>query len=222
MFDIVKFQSRINSFPEEYMNNFDYIWRRKVEIESQNDVSILDERYIDETYRRLNYILPKWQTYRPKDNRLCLRVLKKSINEISASYNALRRFSLLTFEDILMEVLESIWHELGKVKECDGETNQYGSYSIISICKPLLLIWGQTLAFDSKVIKNMPKKYGINKHSNNWNLREWKRVMTSISKDLNQDKKVIDFMKKRSTEWYGKDTPVPYGRLLDIYYFEGS
>ena len=43
-----------------------------------------------------------------------------------------------------------------------------------------------------------------------------------MSSDLNQDKKAIQFIEEKSAEWYGKNAPVPYGRLLDIYYFEGS
>ena len=44
--------------------------------------------------------------------------------------------------------------------------------------------------------------------------------MTQLSRELNEDKSVIDFIKDKSVEWYGKNTAIPYGRFLDIYYFE--
>jgi hypothetical protein len=148
--------------------------------------------------------------------------LKNSLSNISEAYNQLKRSTLLEFENISNEALDSVWHELGRAKENGGEINDYGSYSIISVCKPLLLIWGQTLAFDSRVRRNMPQKYGINKYSGNWNLEEWKKVMMILSKELNEDKDAIEFMKKKTVDWYGKNTLVPYGRFLDIYYFEGT
>ena len=129
---------------------------------------------------------------------------------------------MLDFENIPQKALEIVWHELGRVKQRSWEINDLGLYSIISVCKPLLLIWGQTLAFDSNVRKNMPPKYRINKYSGNWTLDEWKRVMTLLSTELRQDKNAIEFMQKKTVEWYGKNAPVPYGRFLDIYYFEGA
>ncbi|MGD0995712.1 MAG: hypothetical protein ABR909_09355 [Candidatus Bathyarchaeia archaeon] len=222
MFDLEELQSRLISFPEEYVSNFNYVWKRKIEIESSGNASVLDDSHRDEIYRRLCSILPKWQTYRPMDNTPCLATLKNSLVNISEAYNQLRKHTLLDFENIPNEALESVWHELGKAKENGGEMNDYGSYSVISICKPLLLIWGQTLAFDSKVRKNMLQKYRIDKYSGNWNLREWKNIMILLSRELNEDKNAIEFMKKKTVEWYGKNTPVPYGRFLDIYYFEGA
>lgn len=222
MFDLAELQSRLISFPEEYISDFNYVWKRKIEIEALGNASVLDDRHRDEIYRRLCSILPKWQTYRPMVNAPCLATLKNSIGNISETYNQLRKHTLLDFENIPNEPLEFIWHELGRAKENGGERNDYSSYSVISICKPLLLIWGQTLAFDTNVRKNMPQKYRINKYSGNWNLREWKNVMILLSRELNEDKSAIEFMKKKTLDWYGKNTPVPYGRFLDIYYFEGT
>jgi hypothetical protein len=222
MFNLEVFQSRLNSFPDEYMNNFNYIWKRKIEIEGIANSSVLDDRHRDETYRRLCLILPKWQTYRPLDNNPCLATLKKSLSNISEAYNQLRKHTLLDFENIPNKALESVWHELGRAKENDGEANDYGLYSVISVCKPLLLFWGQTPAFDSKVRKSMPQEYRIDKYSGNWNLQEWKRVMSQLSRELNEDKDAIEFMKKRTLELYGKNSIIPYGRFIDIYYFEGA
>ena len=220
MFNLFELQLRIKSFPEQYIENFNYIWKRKNEIESNGNSSLLDEDHRNETYRRLCSILPKWQTYRPMDYTPCLVTLRDSLLNISEAYNQLRKHTLLDFENIPNETLQLIWHELGKTKEPSGEMNEYGSYSVISICKPLLLIWGQTPAFDSRVRKNMSQNYRINKYSSNWNLGEWKNIMTQLSRQPNEDKSVIDFIKDKSVEWYGKNTAIPYGRFLDIYYFE--
>jgi hypothetical protein len=64
--------------------------------------------------------------------------------------------------------------------------------------------------------------YGIDRYSRNWTVDEWLRVMTLIGEDLKKDPKAIEFIEKASAEIYGQNAIVPYGRLLDIYYFEGS
>jgi hypothetical protein len=73
-----------------------------------------------------------------------------------------------------------------------------------------------------KVRENLPKKYNVSKYSRTWNLDEWLRVMNLISADLKHDKRAIDYIEKKAEEFYGKGAIVPYGRLLDIYYFEGK
>ena len=69
-------ENRISSFPSRYLDNFDYVWKWKVSIEERGD-SILDEEHINEAYRRLSKILPKWQTYRNGENSSPYRTLKK-------------------------------------------------------------------------------------------------------------------------------------------------
>ena len=222
MFDLAVFQSRIESFSKEYGKDFSNFWKWKVTVEAQKGSTILDARYRTETYYRLSSILPRWQTYRPKDNTPCLEVLRTSLGTIAEAYAQLRNYSLLDFEQVPRQIIALIWQELGKAKEAKGQTNDFGSYNVIAVCKPLLFLWGQTLAFDSKVRKSLPRNYPINRYSWNWTLDEWMRVMTSLSRDLKRDTNTIDFIKQKSAEWYGKEAPVPYGRLLDIYYFEGS
>lgn len=221
MFDLTQFQKRIDAFPNEYKKNYDEFWEWKIEVESRNGYSILDSKHKAETYHKLCIVLPKWQTYRPRDNTPCLRTLKTSLNSIAEVYDQLRKYNLLDFEQIPKQILAPIWQELGRAKEEKGQTNDNGSYAVIAVCKPLLFLWGQTLAFDSKVRKNLQHKYLIDKYSWTWNLDEWMRVMTRISKDLKQDPEAIKFIEDTSADWYGKDAIVPYGRLLDIYYFEG-
>jgi hypothetical protein len=116
---------------------------------------LLDKDHIRETYARLSSILPKWQTYRNGENGSPLKTLGESLQNISGAYDAIRGYSLLEFENIPEEPLRKIWHELGRVKEYEGQMNEEGNYYAIAVCISLLLIWGQTPAFDSNVRKNM-------------------------------------------------------------------
>jgi len=134
MFDIEKLKSRIDSFPSRYMKNFDYVWKWKIRIESNGSANIFDDKHRGEAYRRLCTILPKWQTYRNGDNADPLRTLKESLANISEAYNQLRTYTMLDFDSIPFETLETVWHELGRVKEYNGKRNEYGPYSIISVC----------------------------------------------------------------------------------------
>lgn len=113
-----------------------------------------------------------------------------------------------------------IWHELGRVKEPNGNTRRDWGYSIISICKPLILLWGQTLAFDSRVRANIPNQYNI-LMGHRSPLTTWKEVMIRFQEDLKQNPKIVDCFKEESLKRFGNNSIVPYGRFLDIYYFEG-
>lgn len=221
MIDIEELKSRIKSFPSNYIENFNYIWKWKIDVESENTAHVLDDSHRKETYRRLSVILPRWQTYRNGENLNPLQTLKDSIDNISEAYNRLRTYTLLDFNEIPSEILETIWHELGRAKEYGGRRSVTGYYYIISVCKPLLLIWGQTLAFDSYVRKHIPRNYSVPKYSSRWGLEQWMKVMRGFCECLKKDQKSLDFMRKESERWYGKNATVPYGRFLDIYYWEG-
>ena len=221
MIDIEEFRSRIDSFPRKYMRNFDYVWKWKTKIESSGSANILDNKHRGEIYRRLCTILPRWQTYRNGDNANSLGTLKESLANISAVYNQLRTYTMLDFDSIPFETLETSWHELGRVKEYDGKRTKYGYYSVISVCKPLLLIWGQTLAFDSFVRKHIPRSYRAPRYSNRWSLDEWMKVMREFSECLKKDQRILKFIGNESEERYGKNTIIPYGRFFDIYYWKG-
>jgi hypothetical protein len=162
---------RLDRFPDRYFKNFDHIWKWKLRRENE-DTSILHKYHIDEAHERLSVILPRWQTYRNGENSRPLKTLKESLKNISEAYEIIRQFSLLDFEDIPKDSLEKIWHELGRVKEFEGRKNQGAYYYAIAVCKPLLLIWGQTLAFDSKVRKNLPSNYGISKYRSRMTFEE--------------------------------------------------
>jgi len=218
MMDCHQLPYRIQKFPNRYFLNFDYIWRWKIETDAKNP-SILDAKHINETYRRLTKILPKWQTYRNGENSDPLSTLRDSLQNISDSYNQICEYSLLKFEEIPEKSLEHIWHELGRVKEFEGKKNERGYYYVIAVCKPLLLIWGQTPAFDSKVRKNLPGKYGISNYKFKITFHEWYELMTKISRELINNNDCVKLINDLNYERYGVSNPVPYGRYLDIYYW---
>lgn len=216
MIKLEKFKVKLSSFPSEYMRHFDSFWKWKLEVETE-DKHILDDDHRRETYHRLCYILPRWQTYRNGSNPHPLITLKRSLVTMSDAYDQIRMHSLLELSDIPNQPLELIWHELGRVKEYNGNRNDLGFYYIISVCKPFMLLWGQTLAFDSHVRKNAP--YFVPKVPTKWTLKEWKRVMVEFQKILKRDSTIVDFFKDQSLKKYKNVSIVPYGRFLDIHYF---
>lgn len=215
-----EFKIKLATFP--HWRNFDYVWKWKINIESIASAHVLDENHKKETYNRLCTILPRLQTYRNGNNSEALKTLKSSLDNISEEYNKLRSYTLLDFDKIPFEILEKIWHELGRVKEKDGNRNAGGYYSIISISKPLLLMWGQTPAFDSHVRKNIPKSYDIPKYACNWKLDEWIKIMKKLSKNLYADERLLGLMNEESEKRYGKKAIVPYGRFFDILYWKNE
>lgn len=214
-------ENRVRSFPSGYLDNFDYVWKWKVLVE-ENGSSVLDGGRLSEAYRRLAKILPKWQTYRNGENSSPYRTLKESLQNITRSYYEIRACSLLEFGDIPEKALRNVWHELGRVKEFEGRKNNYGFYYAIAACKPLLLIWGQTPAFDSRVRENLPTKYGIKKFDFRLSFKQWYNAMTMISDDLNRSLECVTMIKNLSYGRYGVGRPVPYGRYVDIYYWTGK
>lgn len=184
--------------------------------------SVLDEDHRNEAFKRLVKILPKWQTYRNGANDSPYRTLKESLKNISGAYNEIRKYSLLEFNEIPLKSLQHIWHEFGRVKEFEGKTNTNGVYYAIAACKPLLLLWGQTPAFDTKVRENFPREYGVKKLYFRMPFKQWYSVMTRISDDLNKRPDCIEAMEEMSHERYGEDKLIPYGRYLDIYYWKGK
>lgn len=133
----------------------------------------------------------------------------------------MRIYTLLDFDSIPFEILEVIWHELGRVKEYDGKRDKNGYYYVISICKPLLLVWGQTLAFDSYVRAQLPRIDNGLRYSSRWSLEQWVKVMKELGEHLKKDLKSIEYIRRESEQWYGKNAVIPYGRFLDMYYWEG-
>lgn len=190
---------------------------------AENEISfVLDEEHRDEAFKRLVKILPKWQTYRNGKNDSPHWTLKESLQNISGVYDKIRAYSLLEFGEIPVKSLQLIWHELGRVKEFEGRTNRNGIYYAIAACKPLLLLWGQTPAFDTKVRENFPRGYGVRKTDYRMPFKQWYDAMTMISDDLNRRPECVAAIEEMSHERYGEDKRVPYGRFLDIYYWKGK
>jgi hypothetical protein len=219
--DCESLKSRIDRFPDDYLNDFDDMWKWKIQIESKNK-SILDEDNIREAYNKLSTILQAWQTYRNGKNGSPIKTLGKSLQNISEDYNKIREYSLLDFESIPERPLKKIWHQLGRVKEYEGQTNEKGNYYAIAATKPLLLLWGQTLAFDCRVRRNLPRKYGISRSKYKLDFEKWRRTMCLISRDLNDSLTCVKVIKEMSLNRYKFTDFVPYGRFLDIYYWAGK
>lgn len=216
MLDLEQFRIKLQSFDSSYMSELDGFWRWKLATES-NEEHILDSTHRRETCRKLGSILRGWQAYRPFGSIACLKILQDSLATICDAYNEIRSYSLLQFDSVPIEPLELIWHELGRVKEEGGKRNKHGRYYIVSLSKHLMFLWGQTLAFDSRVRTHIPLSYRVPRNSR-WSFEEWKSVMGHFEEDLKANPEIVDAFKKESLKRYGTDSMVPYGRFLDIYY----
>lgn len=221
MIDLKKLEYKFQSFPSNYMYDFDEFWKWKLKIENE-DEHILDNKHLKVTYEKLIRILGGWQYFRSgKGYHVSPSVtLRDSLEKLSDVYNQIRIYTLLEFSDIPTKPLELIWHELGCVKEFDGNKRLDGCYNAIAVCKPLMLLWGQTLAFDSQVRRNISPIGKAPKYGTRWKFETWRRVMKSFQEEeLKQNSEIVEIFKKESRDRYGNDSFVPYGRFLDIYYF---
>lgn len=224
MIELNRFKDSLRSFSLGYrskkydkqFNEF-WLWKHDTELISK---SILNEENVTESWKKLRKILRGWQTYRGTKNEYTYRDLKNSLTDIFKAYDELRSFTILDFDRIPRHHLESIWNALGRVKEPDGKENDSGEYFVIAICKPLMLLWGQTLAFDKYVRLSLPKKYGVWMNEHRWNFTKWYDVMKSISDNIQLQPKIIEYLEKESSRRFGPEARIPYGRFLDIYYFE--
>jgi hypothetical protein len=223
MIDINSLTTSLQSFSSGYrtrkydkqFNDF-WVWKNQVE----KTESILNEVHVNETWNRLRKILGGWQTYRGTRNDYPYSDLKTSLNDIVESFKVLNEYSILDFEKIPVPTLESLWHNLGRVKEPKGEMNDEGNYFVIAVCKPLMLLWGQTLAFDQRVRFSLPKKFQVFMKDRKWTLSRWHSIMRSISNWLNTQPDLVDFIEQESARRYGENMKIPYGRFLDIHFFE--
>ena len=222
MVDIERFRAQFESFPSRYMREFDEFWKWKLRVEDRHR-HILQDVYREETGDRLCRVLRGWQTYRPYG--LCEETFRDSLERMSDAYDGVRDYSLLELDRIPNEPLRLIWHELGRVKEEHGNKNDLGNYSVVAVCKPLMFVWGQTLAFDSRTRSHIPSEYCAPvehcgpKHASRWPFVAWRSVMTGFQKDLSEDSKAVAYFRGLSSRKYGTCSVVPYGRFLDIYYF---
>jgi hypothetical protein len=218
MFDSLKLRRALEVFPKKYLKDFNDFWILKNKVESQN-ASILDDKYLETTHTKLYKILKSWQTYRRGINSDSSKTLKISLKNMRNDYDQIRKYTLLKFREIPDFRLRMIWHELGRVKEYEGETNEGGDYYAIAVTKPLLLLWGQTLAFDTRVRRNLPRRHRISAPDFKMGFSKWYGVMSSLSVELNESPEFIKEVQTISKQFYGEAVAIPYGRFLDIYYW---
>jgi hypothetical protein len=213
--DLKIFQDKYEKFPSKYVNDFDSFWKWKIRVENETS-HVLDRTHIENTFNRLSIILRGWQAYR--NGQVDWEpVLMESLGNISKKYDILRKYNLLTYEEIPVDVLQKIWSQLGRVKEA-GEINDSHSYHIIAVCKPLMLLWGQTMAFDINVRNHLAGRFNCPR-SNTWSFEEWDNVMKGISNALKESPIVTQYFTNLATQKYGQLTMCPFGRFLDIFYF---
>jgi len=223
MLDPKEFRTRFQHFKKIDYGTYPYcfgeFWKWKLQIENESE-HILSSRNAGKTYNKLSQTLKIWQWHRPsKFSELAPR-LRDALEKIQEDYNQIRRYSLLKFDRIPGEPLELIWHELGCVKEF--EKNPAGYYPAMATTKPLMFLWGQTLAFDSVVREFMPRFDLSGLTDSNWSFETWKKVMMKFQEMLKQQPDVVGLFKKLSLEEYGTDSIVPYGQFIDLYYWVRS
>jgi len=225
--DITSFKDKIEAPPNgrgaSYINQYNEFWNWKISVEKQGDDHILDVMHVNDTCKKLLEILPRWQTYRGIK---CdyEKELPLSMAAISHAYDKIRRYSLLEFDKIPDESLRLIWENLGLVKEIHRIKRPNSDYFIIAVCKPLMFIWGQTLAFDSINRINLLKDHSLgiagapNRHSR-WSYSQWKTIMKDFQLELIKAPEIVDYCQLHSSRIFGTDLFVPYGRYIDLYYY---
>lgn len=225
MFDLREFENRLyinrHLVTKPYTDSFDDFWKWKCKHETKTEHEhILDDNHRADTYNMLCDMAGKWQVYRPQKSGW-REGLKISLEKIAKAYDQIRGHSLLEIDKIPQEPLKSIWHELGRIKS-DNSDGCY--YYTVAITKPLMFLWGQTLAFDSNVKKTMSDiKIPKGKiKATTWNFETWTTSLKRFSNILKQDPEVVKFIGEKSAELYGPGCVIPYGRFLDIYYWIGG
>lgn len=225
--DLTSFRNKVellsNKASVTYINEYNDFWTWKISVERYRHGHILDTNNIDVTCKRLLAILPGWQTYRGVK---CSyeKELPIALGGISDAYNQIRQYSLLEFHQIPDEPLRFIWDALGCVKEEFGIRRANLDYFIISVCKPLMFLWGQTLAFDSINRINIRKDSSLRitntfPSTSRWTYSCWKAVMQDFQRELLKRPEIVNYCRSHSYLVFGANSIIPYGRYLDIYYY---
>ena len=200
------------------MRNFTDYWLWKSRMESAGR-SILDKEHIEETHLKLLAVLKKWQTYRNGSNSDTSKTLKEALWNIREEYDHLRGFSLLRFREMPKGELEVVWRELGRVKETEGRVNVGGRYYAVAATKPMLLLLGQTPAFDTKVRGNLPARYGVRVTDYKLSFSKWWGVMSELSRELKESTEFVGECEAASRRLWKDSTVTPFGRLIDVYFW---
>jgi len=212
--EIENFERKIES--KQYMtyhSDFNKFWQWKMHVELKDGEHILDDNHIEEASAQLLDILPSWQTWRGV-NCDYRRRLPIALSNIAEDYNSIRSFDLTQFDKVPNQSLAHIWHELGQVKTDDGQERQIGDYLVIAICKPLMLLWGQTPGYDKENRDNMD---GV--LDRRMILQEWLDALGHERKQLMHNPQIIQYCINLTKKLYGDTKIIPYGRFLDIYYY---
>ena len=222
MINLEAFRKRFEAYKKmDYANNYYSFWRWKVGIES-NDAHILDKEHLSITHEKLKSIMKAWQTYRPKDSTICLRRLEPSLKYIAPIYDEIREIDLLSFPEAPRDKLKEIWQKLGRVKEDDGAERSFSDYFVVAVTKPLMFLWGQTLAFDDLVRTSMPPSRYHNVTENRWTFTLWHNVMEEYHERTLEQPDFIELSREICLEEFGTSDFVPYGQFLDLYYWVGA
>lgn len=220
MFDLEEFKTRFQHFRKVDYQSYPYcfgeFWKWKLRTENESE-HILDAKHLEETYNRLSQTLKIWLWHRPYSFSELAGRLKDSLKRIRNAYGQIRRWSLLEFDEIPHEPLEFVWHELGCVKTFEKNAGAY--YLAMATTKPLMFLWGQTLAFDSVVRSRMPSFDLPGIINGYWSFEKWKEVMMRFQESLEHQPDIVDLFKKVSRKEYGTDSIVPYGQFIDLYYW---
>jgi hypothetical protein len=199
-----------------YPFTFGEFWRRKLALENETK-SILDTGNLEPTYNKLSITLRKWRWARPYSLARLSKGLSLSLHNMQDAYAELRRYSLLEVEEIPDDLLRKVWHEMGCIKNFGK--NSGGYYLVMGATKPLMFVWGQTPAFDSVVRRRMPK-FGITGIAyDHWNYETWKQVLVKFKEEIEQQDGLIEFLRATTKQEYKTDKIVPYGQLIDLYYW---
>lgn len=206
-----------------YVDQYNDFWSWKISVEQHNRGYILDTVHLDDTCKKLLGILPRWQTYRGVKCDYEKR-LPTALRQIADAYSEIKRYSLLEFNRIPDDPLKFIWDTLGSVKERSGVKQGDLNYFIIAVCKPLMFLWGQTLAFDSINRKNIRKDNSLRlsialSTASRWTYSDWKTVMLDFQKELLQNPQIIEYCQLHSFSVFGSNSIIAYGRYLDLYYY---
>ncbi len=225
--DLINLKNKIglpfNKMGNTYVEQYNSFWFWKLSVEQYNNGHILDAIHLDHTCKMLIGILPKWQTYRGvKCN--YKKMLPTALYQIAGAYSEIRNYSLLEFHKIPDKPLRLIWDTLGSVKEQIEVKRSDLNYFTIAICKPLMFLWGQTLAFDSINRRNIQKDTSLQlsntfSAANRWTFPYWKIVMLDFQKALLQKPEIIKYCQLHSFSLFGSNSIIPYGRYLDLCYY---
>jgi hypothetical protein len=202
----------------DYANSYYDFWKWKLDVELSGG-SILDDSHRETAFDLLAARVGNWMVYRPLDLFTCLPRLKRGLEAIQSPYENIRKYDLLSFNKAPRDQLKIIWNKLGSVKETRGDENPTSCYFTVAATKPLMFIWGQTLAFDDYVRKIMPTMPLAGIDTDRWTFTLWYTAMNRFQEWVLEQEEYIEVMRETARTNFGSDELVPYGQFIDLYYW---